>query len=88
MSHPPAVLDDINVDQIATVTDRLLLGGGVRKRRPPTPRSAYGAQHDEATQFIRRPFLPKNTRHTRLAATAAIVAATAGFAITLLCIFA
>jgi hypothetical protein len=77
-------IESVNSDQIATGTDRLLIGG-VRKRRPPAPLSAYDVQHEEVTEIVgRRP--SKSTKWLRTAI--AFVASAAGITIALVCILA
>ncbi len=80
--HAIDAIETINVDQIATVTDRILLGG-VRKRRPPIARTSYDVQYEEPTQHMRRP-ATKPRRWLR--AAVAFVAGTTGCAIAMVCL--
>ncbi len=62
----------INVDQLVTATDRLLVGG-VRKRRP-VARGSQPVLDDEPTLFVRRAAPPSLALAATLGAVAGVFA--------------
>ncbi len=62
----------INIDQLVTATDRLLLAGGLAKRRPSAPRLELSVPVDERTIMVREP------ANVRFLATLAMLGAAVG----------